>query len=93
MADTRPCSGLSEVRLRRSGAGPAGAASAEAKGGTTFEMLRVKGVAGDERYRVRLLRRSEEFVPEVREFCKHPQGEVLRVPGAERGTHLGVNRM
>lgn len=38
-----------------------------------FEVFRVKDVALDERYRVRLRRCFEEFVPEVRKFCKCPR--------------------
>jgi len=34
-----------------------------------FEVLRVESVTRDERYRVRPWRRSEELMPEVREFC------------------------
>jgi hypothetical protein len=35
-----------------------------------FEVLRVEDISGHEGYRVCLLRRPEELMPEVREICK-----------------------
>ena len=39
-------------------------------GRNDLEVFRIEDVTWDERYRVCFLRRSEEFMPEVREFCK-----------------------
>ncbi len=35
-----------------------------------LEVLRIKNVTGDERYRICLRRRSEDSMPEIRKFCK-----------------------
>jgi hypothetical protein len=40
------------------------------QGRDDVEVLWVEDVAGDEGYRVCLLRRFEEVMPDVREFCK-----------------------
>jgi hypothetical protein len=60
-----------------------------------LEVFRVEGITRDERYRIRLWRRPEEFMPEVPEFCK------VRVLAMRHRTlnplsaksDLGVNRM
>lgn len=60
-------------RIARGGLGPVGSSGSRHDGTgrrDDFEVLRVEDVTRDERYRVSFLRRSEEFMPEVREFCK-----------------------
>lgn len=63
------------MRIARgaSGLGPVGSSGSRHDGAgrrDDFEVLRVEDVTRDERYRVCFLRRSKEFMPEVREFCK-----------------------
>ena len=41
------------------------------QGRDDIEVLRIEDVAWDKRYRVCLLRRSEEIMPDVRKFCKN----------------------
>jgi hypothetical protein len=63
------------------------------QGRDNIEVLRVEDVACDERDRVLLLRRSEQFMSEVREFCKLQKQVSNQADQPKRKTidHLGVN--
>jgi len=63
------------------------------EGRHNLEVHRVEGVTRDECYRVRLRRRPEEFMPEVREFCEVRAMRLLAMSPSSAKSDLGVNRM
>ena len=62
-------------------------------GRDSLEVLRVEEVAGDERNRVCLVRRSKEFMPEVSKFCASTKQVSSQVDGlnSKNGTRVQIS--
>ena len=58
-----------------------------------IKVLWVEDVAGNESDRVCLPRRSEEFVPKVREFCKYNASKQSSRWACVPKDHLGVSQL